>query len=293
MDNEDTRSGSATIAERFDQASRTYDSRRRKLIPCFDDFYGSAVAAAVTANSAPRVLDIGAGTGILSAMIRARYSGCELVMVDIANQMLDIARDKFRGMERVSYLVGDYSEINLGSGYDLVVSALSIHHLDDRDKKQLFTRIFSLLSEGGVFVNADQCLGATPALECLNRGMWLDRIDKSGLPSHETNAVRERMKLDKMATLQDQLEWLQDAGFMDIGTVYQWFTFTVYTARKPGSCSISPSTEEVRRVLRDEMTGVVSEVEDPCEPVRSARLCSKSSAPGFEPAAFNRPNARR
>ena len=33
--------------------------------------------------------------------------------------------------------------------YDVVISALSIHHLDDVQKENLFTKIYDMLPEGG------------------------------------------------------------------------------------------------------------------------------------------------
>ena len=234
MEDRSSPSDDGTIRDQFNLVAQRYDSLRRKFIPCFDDFYASAVAAAVTHKNAPCVLDIGAGTGILSARIRDRYPSCNLVLADIAERMLDVAKERFNGVDDVAYVTGDYSELDMGSDFDLVVSALSIHHLEDANKKELFCRIHKMLIPGGVFVNADQCLGATSELEDLNRRMWLDKIDKSGLSVEEIKAAQERLKLDKMAKLDDQLNWLRDAGFEDVGVVYQWFPFTVYTARKRG-----------------------------------------------------------
>jgi len=48
----------------------TYDAERRRLIPCFDEFYGVASELVVRFGAdSPRILDLGAGRGILSAAI--------------------------------------------------------------------------------------------------------------------------------------------------------------------------------------------------------------------------------
>jgi tRNA (cmo5U34)-methyltransferase len=234
MEDNNSPQSNRMVREQFNRVAQRYDSVRRKLIPCYDDFYASAVAAAVTDNSAPNVLDIGAGTGILSARIRDRYPLCKLVLADIAEKMLEVAKERFNSVEGVAYITGDYSKLDLGSDYDLVVSALSIHHLEDVNKKKIFHRIYKVLAPDGAFVNADQCLGATPELEQLNRCVWMDNIDKSGLSAEEIKAAQERLKLDKMAKLEDQMNWLRNVGFVDVGVVYKWFPFTVFTARKRG-----------------------------------------------------------
>ena len=59
----------------FDGAAGGYDEQRRKLIPCFDDFYGTAVSLAETRESRPRILDLGAGTGLLVLPASAEASG--------------------------------------------------------------------------------------------------------------------------------------------------------------------------------------------------------------------------
>ena len=52
---------SESVQRAFDQAARDYDRTRRKLIPCFDDFYRAAIdALPFERNERIRVLDLGA-----------------------------------------------------------------------------------------------------------------------------------------------------------------------------------------------------------------------------------------
>jgi methylase of polypeptide subunit release factors len=54
----------------FSAHARDYDAPRRRLIPVFDAFYGAAVdALCLTHGPVRRVLDLGAGTGLLSAAV--------------------------------------------------------------------------------------------------------------------------------------------------------------------------------------------------------------------------------
>ena len=51
-------------------------------------------------------------------------------------------------------------------------------------------------------------------------------------------AARERMREDRMATLAVQLQWLQQAGFVDISTWYRYYNFAIFS----GSKALTPST---------------------------------------------------
>src|SRR5881394_313569 len=67
----------------------TYDSERRRLVPCFDEFYGTVTEmVARCCQSSPRILDLGAGTGILSAAILERLPSARLTLLDPSAEML-------------------------------------------------------------------------------------------------------------------------------------------------------------------------------------------------------------
>ena len=58
---------------KVDAISKKYDEQRKKFIPCFDDFYGVAVSVASVDAENTGILDIGAGTGLLSAFLMEIY----------------------------------------------------------------------------------------------------------------------------------------------------------------------------------------------------------------------------
>lgn len=226
----------------FDDAASEYDCSRRRLVPGFDGFYGAAVEAIARGRDEEiRVLDLGAGTGLLSAMVAGKFSRSRVTLVDISVEMLRVARRRFVDEPgRFEYRFMDYARNPLpraapgtSQGYDVVVSALSIHHLTDGDKRELFEKVHDALVPGGVFVNADQRQGASPQTEASYQQWWLDRVREAGVGREEVAAALERIRADKNATLKAQLAWMQEAGFEEVECDYEDRRFAVYNGKKP------------------------------------------------------------
>lgn len=221
------------VIRQFNDVAKQYDEQRRGLIPCFDDFYGMVVQWAATDRPAPRILDLGAGTGLLTERIAARYPNARLTLIDISASMLDIAKQRFAGVEVVEYIVADYSAYPFDNAkYDLIVSSLSIHHLTHPAKRKLFRTVYDLLEEGGAFVNADQVAGRTALIDQTYRRQWEQWIRTSGISAEAADASVERRKLDINATAGDQLQWLNEAGFREADCVYKYHDFAVFYAKK-------------------------------------------------------------
>ena len=108
-------------------------------------------------------------------------------------------------------------------------SSLSIHHLEEDKKKNLYNTIYSLLNDGGIFINADQMLSPDKEIEELFIRLWKEDILNSGLELEEAEKAFERMKLDKPSKLSDQLQWLKNAGFIKSDCLYKYRNFcTIY-----------------------------------------------------------------
>jgi len=223
------------VKRAFDAAAPGYDGLRRQLIPCFDDFYGAAVDGLdLPAGSAPRILDLGAGTGLLAERLLARWPRARLTLIDLSPDMLARARERFGGRgAQVEVRVADYLADPLGGPYDAVVSALSIHHLPDGGKRALFRRAFEALRPGGVLVDADNVLAPTPRLAARDRALWIARVRESGIAEAELAAALRRTRLDVLAPLDAQLAWLRRIGFVDVDCTYKWLHFAVFGGRRP------------------------------------------------------------
>lgn len=111
-------------------------------------FYGTAVELTKINNYKGRILDLGAGTGLLTEWIIKKYPKAEYTLVDIADGMLDVAKERFKGLDNISFKVEDYWNGISGGKYDAIISSMSIHHLDINEKKELFKSIFNSLEEG-------------------------------------------------------------------------------------------------------------------------------------------------
>jgi tRNA (cmo5U34)-methyltransferase len=75
--------------------------------------------------------------------------------------------------------------------YELVFSALAVHHLEASAKRDLFARVAASLRRGGRFVLADVVVPADPAMARIPLSADFDRPDR----------------------LDDQIVWLAEAGF--------------------------------------------------------------------------------
>ncbi|WP_237087902.1 class I SAM-dependent methyltransferase [Paenibacillus crassostreae] len=221
------------IRKKFDEVAQSYDQQRRQLIPCFDDFYGTAMMLVNLEKKAPKVLDLGAGTGLFASYVRQQYPEAELTLIDLSEEMINQARIRFGDDSKVEYIVADYTTYSFGEKrYDAVISSLSIHHLSHQAKKILFHSVYKLLLDTGIFVNADQAAGSSSYFDNRYKQQWEEAILRNGLPTQVVESAIERRKLDINATVADQLLWLREAGFVETDCIYKNNEFAVFFSQK-------------------------------------------------------------
>lgn len=221
------------IQKTFNALSEKYDSQRTMLIPCFQDFYDTTLILSEQVDNVHQILDVGAGTGLLSVLFAKKYPETNITLLDYSVDMLAKARDRFQGNTLINYNQADFSTVNLDlNKYDLVVSSLAIHHLTHELKQKLFQKIYRSLRPGGLFINAELIKGASEFEEKINFGQWAKSIRESALPEEEKAATFKRIELDITAPVKDQVQWLRNAGFKEAATYYQYFNFVVFAAKK-------------------------------------------------------------
>jgi tRNA (cmo5U34)-methyltransferase len=228
----------SSASELFEHFAETYDAGRRKLIPPFDAFYGTAVEAAClhlepAANLA--VLDIGAGTGLLTARLAAALPNARFTLLDASPAMLEHAPERLgTHWARCTTVIGDALDALPDGPFDAVVTALAVHHLDDAGKAELYRRILERLRPGGVFVNAEQVAGPTAALDALYVDRWLLHTRECGATDEDHAEAAVRMSMDLPAPVEAQCAWLRDAGFVEVDCFFKQWRFAVFGGWRPG-----------------------------------------------------------
>ncbi|WP_183577252.1 class I SAM-dependent methyltransferase [Mucilaginibacter sp. X5P1] len=216
------------LKEKFGAVSKQYDSQRQYLIPCFNDFYHSCLPFIKTVTNAKTILDLGAGTGLFSQLVYEQNPHLQFTLADISAPMLSVAKERFNGLDNFKFIDLDFSSATIPGKYDIIISSLAIHHLEDADKQKLYTNVYKALNEGGLFINADQVTGRTMLFDSLYKYEWRETVSHSGLDHEALIQAFERTKLDKFAPLETQLIMLEEAGFTEVDCIYKNMSFAVF-----------------------------------------------------------------
>ena len=221
------------IEEQFNLVANEYDANRKKFIPCFEDFYDNTTKFIVSNLKEPKkVLDLGAGTGLLSYYWYNYFPKTEYVLVDVAEDMLNVAKKRFNGISTITYQVLDYTKALPKDNFDIIMSALSVHHLEQEDKIKLFSNIYDKLPDGGIFVNYDQFCAGQSNMNVWFDTYWENHLMNSGLSSHDISLWKERRKLDRECSIEQEIEMLNNCKFKAVKCVYSCQKFSVIVAIK-------------------------------------------------------------
>jgi tRNA (cmo5U34)-methyltransferase len=156
----------------------------RTEVPDYDRIQDE-LALATDGIDARRVLELGTGSGVTSRRVLERHPHAHLTGVDSSEHMLAAA-----DLPGADLRLQDLGDPLPEGPFDLVFSALAIHHLAAAAKADLFARVAAVLAPGGRFVMADVIVPE-------DRADVLTPLDPG---------------FDLPETVPDLLTWLQDAG---------------------------------------------------------------------------------
>jgi tRNA (cmo5U34)-methyltransferase len=222
------------LKKHFEEEAEVFDELIRKLIPSYEDMINSLVLAIpFHGKEKIKVLDLGCGTGNISLKVKERFPGAHITCVDLAENMIEMARLKLSSYHDIEFERDDFRDLDFDEDYDVVVSSLALHHMQPEEQRSFYRRIMGFLKKGGVFYNADIILGSTPHLNQVYLDKWvefmlqnhtLEEVEKIWLPKH-----REE---DFPAPLRSHIQWLEEAGFQEVDVVWKYYMFGVCGGRK-------------------------------------------------------------
>jgi tRNA (cmo5U34)-methyltransferase len=165
----------------------SYLALMHEEVPDYDRLQDETAAA--VGSGPARLLELGTGTGETARRVLTRNRSAALVGLDASGEMLDRARAALPA-DRVDLRAWRLTDPLPDGPFDVVFSALTVHHLDGAGKADLFHRVAAVLYPGGRFVLGDVVLPEDPA-------DVVTPIDGD---------------YDKPSSVADQLRWLAAAG---------------------------------------------------------------------------------
>lgn len=219
--------------EYFREVAADYDSIVRRAMPRYEEMLAELIRC--LPEKAESVLELGCGTGRLTALLATRYPEATITGVDAATEMIDVARqrvsDAGSGASRVEFTASTFEAFSArDAAYDVVASNWSLHHIED--KEPFYARLRKMLAPGGLFALGDELVAEPSDLQERNYSDWLASVRQ---PEHLTedelqDILRHDAEFDHNETLSSHLTMLRGAGFDPVDCAWRWRNSAVIVA---------------------------------------------------------------
>ena len=136
--------------DNFAKKSKTWDMNSKRV----QNAKGIAeyIIQNIKLHSDMKIMDFGAGTGLLSYFI-APYVDT-IVAVDNSPSMLEVFKEKSLDFDcKTEILELDLTQNSIDRKFDGIISSMTIHHIEDI--KALFEKFYNMLEEDGFIAIAD------------------------------------------------------------------------------------------------------------------------------------------
>ncbi|HEY7064173.1 MAG TPA: class I SAM-dependent methyltransferase [Chloroflexota bacterium] len=195
-----------------------------------------------------RVLDLGAGYGILTRLVLATFPRARVTLFDISQAMLDQAKPRLAAhLDQLDWAIGDLTRPNwvraVSGPYDAVVSAATLHNMEEGGLiAAIYAQLAPLLAPGGAFLCYDHMSAGGPrieqqfdvvrpvrrpdAVEADGHGHGVDGHGHGTAATITAPAGVRRVRFP--GTIEAHLGWLRAAGFDEVDCFWKSFHQAIY-----------------------------------------------------------------
>jgi putative AdoMet-dependent methyltransferase len=137
------------MTDLFNEKAQDWDANdfRRQL----SEAIGAAILKHVPLHAKMEAMDFGAGTGLISSHVAPSVQ--KILALDISESMLKQLLSKPELQGKVDVLCQNILDKPVDTKFDLIMSAMAMHHVEDTDK--LIQRFSEHLKDGAIVALAD------------------------------------------------------------------------------------------------------------------------------------------
>lgn len=219
----------------FNELSTEYDALINRSVPRYQEMFWAMLYYLPPDFQPVTILELGCGTGNLSRILADRFPQARLTLVDIAEEMLSMTAEKLNLPERLQLVESAFETLDFPAGqFDLVISSIAVHHIQDEAKARLIRQIGAWLRPGGFFVLGDQVRGATERLYQADVSYYEHYAAQSGASEADVAQWRtHRETMDHYATLDNLTTWMRSAGLQHVDVLWRYCFWSVLQGQKP------------------------------------------------------------
>lgn len=118
------------MSDHFNEKAKTWDAD--EMVKKLSSAVGSSILSNISLDPGMVVMDFGAGTGLISSHVTPRVK--KIIAVDVSAAMLEKLAAKTELKNKVSTICQDILEQPLAEKFDLIMSAMAMHHVEDTDR---------------------------------------------------------------------------------------------------------------------------------------------------------------
>lgn len=220
------------VKKTFEECASKYDKMIEKIVPYYHEQHNIILSLMpFPKNHKIKVLDLGIGTGILSLLTLKHYPNSKVYGIDLSKNMIEVCKEQLKKFkDRLILTCGDIEEINIDNDYDIIVAGLTIHHLTDKAKRNFFKKVYNSLKTGGVFIIRDLIKSESDKINERHYKLWCDFQQKNGIDYEKI--LENSHEQDILATTENHIKWLKEAGFKDVDCVWKYYNFAIFIAYK-------------------------------------------------------------
>jgi tRNA (cmo5U34)-methyltransferase len=184
-----------------------YDARIRTFIPDYEEMI--AVGGAAVPAKARTILDLGVGTGALSAACLTHAPRAHAIGIDADAEILTLAAKRLGS--RATFVAGSFTTTPLPR-CDVAVASFSLHHIRTRPaKRALYRRLHAALRRGGALIIVD----CQPAVDSRVRraqfDQWLLHLRRAYSPAAARGLLRAWSHEDVYVPLDAEIALLRQS----------------------------------------------------------------------------------
>ena len=126
--------------------------------------------------------------------------------------------------------VGNFQTGDFGTGYDVIIASLSLHHLMPSERSAFAKRAFRSLAPGGHLITAEVIVDESPEVCERQYELWRRFMMAQG---EDANAwYQKHLAKDHPVPISTWVGTLTEAGFVSVGCFWRYLNFAIISGHR-------------------------------------------------------------